>query len=247
MTYSPVEPGKELAAVLFDMDGTLLDSEKVWDVSLEMLAEHLGGRLSAEARASMIGSSMARSVAIIHADLGLPSGEDEDRRSAEFLTEATARLFDTRLVWRPGAAELLDAVRAAGIPIALVTSTERRLTDIAMAWMGRERFDVSVCGDEVTRPKPAPDPYLQAASMLGVEADRCVVVEDSILGATAGQAAGCAVLAVPCDVDIPPDEGRTVLPTLTGLGVADLAALLPGRTRQSVSGSGSGGAGGRSG
>jgi HAD superfamily hydrolase (TIGR01509 family) len=212
------------AAVLFDMDGTLLDSEKVWDVALADLAAWLGGELSDTARRRMVGSSLARSVAILHSDLGI---EADPESSGAYLTERTAELFAGDLVWKPGARQLLHAVHDAGVPAALVTSTHRRLTEIALDTIGREFFTVTVCGDEVRRPKPHPDPYLRAAELLAVDAAHCVAIEDSPLGITAAEAAGCAVLAVPSEVTIEPAKTRTIRTSLSGMTVADLAAMVP--------------------
>jgi HAD superfamily hydrolase (TIGR01509 family) len=217
------KPGSRLAAVLFDMDGTLLDSEKIWDVALDDLATWLGGELSDTARRRMVGSSLARSVAILHADLGI---EADPESSGAYLTERTAELFRTNLVWKPGARELLIAVQDARIPAALVTSTHRRLTEIALDTMGREFFAAVVCGDEVRRPKPNPDPYLRASELLGVDPARCVAIEDSPLGIAAAEAAGCAVLAVPSEVEIAAAPTRTIRRSLAGMSLAELAALV---------------------
>jgi HAD superfamily hydrolase (TIGR01509 family) len=217
------ETGPRLAAVLFDMDGTLLDSEKIWDVALDELAAWLGGELSISARQRMVGSSMARSVAILHADLGI---EADPESSAAYLTECTAELYRTDLVWKPGARELLTAVHKAAVPAALVTSTHRYLTEIALDTIGRDLFAATICGDEVRRPKPHPDPYQRAAALLSVDPARCVAIEDSPLGIASAEAAGCAVLAVPSEVPIDPAPSRTIRPTLAGLSVANLAALL---------------------
>lgn len=209
--------------VLFDMDGTLLDSEKIWDVALDDLASWLGGALSMTARQRMVGSSLARSVAILHSDLGI---EADPESSGAYLTERTAELFRTDIVWKPGARELLDAVSAAGVPAALVTSTHRRLTEIALDTIGRHYFGAVVCGDEVRRPKPHPDPYLRAAELLGVPPHRCVAIEDSPLGITAAEAAGCVVLAIPSEVEIAVAPTHTIRTSLVGLSVADLDALV---------------------
>ena len=211
------------AAVLFDMDGTLLDSEKVWDVALDDLALYLGGELSAAARRRMVGSSLARSITILHDDLGIDADPES---SGGFLTERTAELFRTDLVWRPGAEELLESVNEAGVPAALVTSTHRRLTEIALDMMGRAHFKATVCGDEVAHPKPAPDAYLVAARLLGADPRQSVAIEDSPLGVASAEAAGCVVLAVPSEVPIEAAPTRTVRASLTGLTVDDLAALL---------------------
>jgi HAD superfamily hydrolase (TIGR01509 family) len=220
--------GMQLAAVLFDMDGTLLDSEKIWDVALDDLAQWLGGELSDSARRRMVGSSLARSIAIMHNDLGIDADPES---SGAYLTERAAELFGTALVWKPGARQLLLAVGEAGIPAALVTSTHRRLTEIALDTMGREHFAATVCGDEVEHPKPAPDPYEQAARLLGVNPTCCVAIEDSPLGIASAEAAGCAVLAVPSEVPLESVPGRTVVSSLESITVADLTALVASEQR----------------
>jgi HAD superfamily hydrolase (TIGR01509 family) len=135
--------------------------------------------------------------------------------------------------WRPGARELVTAVREAGLATALVTTTPRRLAEIVLASiradLGRDPFDVTVCGDEVPARKPDPAPYRQAMSALGVEPGQCVVVEDSRAGIDAGLAAGIAVLGVPADQIVSPAPGLTLLDTLAGLDAARLAALHAGR------------------
>lgn len=210
-------------AVLFDMDGTLLDSEKVWDLALTDLAMWLGGELSERARQRMVGSSLARSIAILHADLDIDADPES---SGAYLTERTAELFRTDLTWKPGARELLEAVRAAGVPAALVTSTHRRLTEIALDVIGRDYFATSICGDEVGHPKPDAEPYLTAAMRLGVRPRHSVVIEDSPLGIAAAEAAGCVVVAVPSEVTIEPAPTRTVIDSLLSVTLEQLDALV---------------------
>jgi HAD superfamily hydrolase (TIGR01509 family) len=210
------------AAVLWDMDGTLVDSEKVWSVSLAETARRLGGELSAAARDAMIGSNMARTLVLMFDDLGLDPDPARMTEAGQWLTARTGELFAAGLEWRPGALDALRMVRAAGWSTALVTNTERALTEMALESIGREHFTVTVCGDEVPHGKPAPDPYLRAAELLDVAAEDCLAVEDSPTGATAAERAGAAVLVVPCDVPVPAGPRRVHRGSLVGLTAEDI-------------------------
>jgi HAD superfamily hydrolase (TIGR01509 family) len=216
--------GTELAGVLFDMDGTLVDSEKVWSVGLEELAARHGGTLSADARRAMVGTSMAESMRILHDDIGRP--ELDVVASVRWLEERIKELFAVGLTWRPGARELLAEVRAAGLPTALVTATRRHLVDVALLTIGADRFDAVVAGDEVDQTKPHPMPYLTAAAMIGVTAPECVAIEDSPNGVASALAAGFAVLAVPCEVALADAEGVTVVASLADVDLSYLGKLV---------------------
>ncbi|RGC69453.1 Sugar phosphatase YfbT [Micromonospora sp. MW-13] len=206
------------------MDGTLVDSEKLWDVALRELAAEYGGTLSVAARLAMIGTSMADSMRILHEDLGQP--HRDPLVSGAWIDVRILELFRTGLRWRPGALALLGAVRAAGVPTALVTSSVRPLVEVALDTLGRDSFDAVVCGDEVDAAKPHPEPYLTAARLLGVPIARCVAIEDSPTGVASALAAGAAVLAVPAEVSIAPVDGVHQLESLTGVDLELLAALL---------------------
>jgi HAD superfamily hydrolase (TIGR01509 family) len=210
--------------VLFDMDGTLVDSEKVWDIALNELAERAGGKLSLEARHAMIGSNMGRSMQILRDDLGQP--DRPEAPDVQWLTDRVFELFAEGLIWRPGALELLRAVRAAGLPTALVTSTGRRLVEVALRTIGAENFDAVVVGDEVKAPKPDPEPYVTAARLLGVPISECVAIEDSPTGVASALASGAAVLAVPAELKLPPTDGVHLRESLVGVDPAYLATLL---------------------
>lgn len=212
----------ELAAVLWDMDGTLLDSELLWDVSLAELARQLGGVLSPQAREAMVGTNMALSMDILYTDLGLSNRDIES--DAAWLDTRTGELFADGLLWRPGARELLHAVRDAGLSTALVTATNRPLVTEALRSMGPENFDVVICGGQ-TIAKPDAAPYLEALSQLGLNPVDALVIEDSPTGMAAGLAAGCPVLAVPSAAVLTEQPGVVLRNTLAGLTVEDLRAI----------------------
>jgi HAD superfamily hydrolase (TIGR01509 family) len=215
---------RSLAGVLFDMDGTLVDSEKLWDVGLASLAQEYGGVLSAQARARMVGSSMIDSMTILHDDIGQPWRDPGT--SVEALEERVKDLFGTDLVWRPGAVDLLAALKAAGVPMALVTATRRHLTEVALRTIGPANFGVVVCGDDVDETKPHPMPYLTAAAALGVDVRRCVAIEDSPNGITSALAAGAVVVAVPSEVDLSHLRGVTHVDSLTEVDLGFLDRLV---------------------
>ena len=216
-----------IEAVLWDMDGTLLDSEKLWDIPLTEFVAGLGGELSVATREAMVGSNVPTTMRLLYAEVGLEPTERELADGAAWIDARMAGIFAGELVWRPGAPEALRTVRDSGVPTALVTSTERGLTDLALKTIGREFFDVTVCGDEVDGlNKPHPEPYLRAAKLLGVDPARCVAIEDSPTGVASAVAAGCTVLVVPCEVAVEPGERRVFRTALTGLDPAELAALL---------------------
>ena len=214
-----------MKAVLWDMDGTLVDSEKVWDVSLAALYEKLGGVMTPAVRSAMVGSVAENTMLMAYTDLGLDLDQDAMAESSRWLNEYTADLFDGGLPWCDGAKELLDALAAERTPMALVTNTERALTERALNGIGREYFSATVCGDEVRNGKPAPDPYLRAAELLGLDPQDCLAVEDSVTGTTAAERAGCPVLVVPNDVEVPRGGRRSHLSSLAGVDTTALRRI----------------------
>jgi HAD superfamily hydrolase (TIGR01509 family) len=215
------------AAVLWDMDGTLIDSERLWDVSLQDTARDLGGALSAQSRDALVGADIDASVLALLADVGLAATPERVAWTYERLVSRTIAVFaEGAADWRPGARAALRAVRAAGVPTALVTNSLRRITEVALDGIGREFFDVTVCGDEVPAGKPAPDPYLRAAELLDVPIAECVAVEDSPNGALSAERAGAAVLVVPSEVPVPGGPRRVHRAGLVGLSTAELAAAV---------------------
>ena len=138
-----------MKAVLFDMDGTLVDSEKLWDISLAALYRELGGELSREVRAALVGGSAEDTIRTVYTDLGLALDPASMAESDRWLHDYTGELFEGGLPWCDGAKELLEALASEGTPMALVTNTKRALTDRALNSIGRQYFSATVCGDEV--------------------------------------------------------------------------------------------------
>jgi HAD superfamily hydrolase (TIGR01509 family) len=220
-------PATGLGAVLFDMDGLLLDSEPLWyPVEAEAFARLGGnGEWTFEDSRRLVGNDLAVSAGMLRDAAGAP--EHSVEQVVTWFVEGMAARLAGGLPWKPGARELLAEVRAAGLPTALVTMSYRRLLDLVLAGVPDGSFVASVAGDEVTRGKPDPEPYLRACDLLGVEPRRAVVLEDSPTGARSGHAAGCVVVQVPDLVAVPPDAAWHRAGSLTDLDLAGLRALVP--------------------
>jgi HAD superfamily hydrolase (TIGR01509 family) len=221
MTES-IAAGSLPAAVLFDMDGLLLDSEEVWFAAeTEMMAEY-GAPWGAADHAALVGSAMAVSSAYIAARAGESVTAEEI--ATELQNRMAVRLKEPQVLL-PGAARLIAEVDAAGIPRALVSSTVRSLIDAALAGIAPITFNVIVAGDDVTYNKPHPEPYLAAAALLGVDPADCVALEDSPSGSASASAAGCWVVAVPSVASVEAINRRIVVDSLEDVTLADLRAL----------------------
>jgi HAD superfamily hydrolase (TIGR01509 family) len=205
------------AAVLFDMDGLLIDSEPLWTVAEVELAATLGAAWSTELKASIIGTRLDVAVPAILDWYGAPAGPDAVAGAMAFLLRRMVELFATTLPMMPGALDLVDAVRRLGVPTGLVSSSYRVLVDAALGSIGAGRFDVTLAGDEVVRAKPSPEPYLRACELLGVAAKQVVVLEDAPSGVAAGEAAGATVVAVPSIAPIEATPWRPVVSSLTAV------------------------------
>lgn len=210
-------------AVLWDLDGTLVDTEPLWREEEAALVARHGGTWTLEDGIALVGTALpdyAR--ALQGAGVALPADEIIRWMSERIIARQAASAR-----WQPGARELVDALRAAGVPQALVTSSYRNLTGPVLRDSG-DAFAVVVPGDEVDRPKPDPQPYLLAASRLHVDPAVCVVVEDSRAGVTAALASGAHVLAVASEVRLPDDPRLSHAGSLGTVTVADLARIATG-------------------
>jgi HAD superfamily hydrolase (TIGR01509 family) len=201
-------------AVLFDMDGLLVDTEPLWlEVETAVMAR-LGAGWTVADQMQLLGGSLDRTVRYLLAKAARPASPEA---VAGWLMSGIAERARSRGVpVRPGARELLAAVAEAGLPRALVTSSERSFMEVVLASTGM-RFDALVCADDVSATKPDPEPYLLAAKLLGADPARCFALEDSPNGVASAEAAGCQVIAVPSLAQIPPAPGRLVVPSLLDL------------------------------
>ena len=200
------------------MDGTLVDTEPYWMAAETTLVESYGGTWTHEDGLTLVGSAMVQSAAVLQAR-GVRLSAIE---ISAWLTERVLERLHAGLTWRPGAEELLRGVRAEGIRTALVTSSPRMLADTVIAAIGFEAFDAVVCGEDVIRNKPFPDPYLLAAERLGVTASDCIAIEDSTPGLASAVAAGVTTIGVPMHSELFSDQGYLIWPTLSATSVSQL-------------------------
>ena len=189
-------------AVVFDLDGLLLDSEQVWDEAREQLAEERGGRWHDQAQKDMMGMSSTEWSRYMHERIGLPEPPEEINRE---VVERLAAIYREHLPAIPGAKEAVERL-AARWPLGLASSSNRELIDLALELLGvKQLFAATVSSEEVARGKPAPDVYLEVARRLGVDPTHAAAVEDSNNGILAAKAAGMRVLAIP-NRHFPPGE-----------------------------------------
>jgi len=201
-----------IEAVVFDLDGVLVDSEQVWDEVREALVRERGGRWHARAQADMMGMSSVEWSRYLHEELGLAEAPEAIN------DEVVRRMLDRyreKLPLIDGAVAAVERL-AARCPLALASSSNRPLIDAVLASAGLAgSFRATVSSEEVPHGKPAPDVFLEAARRLGVAADRCAAIEDSANGLRAAHAAGMRVIALP---------NRHYPPTADALALADAVA-----------------------
>ena len=210
-------------AVAWDFDGTLMNTEVVWQRIERGLAAELGGTLPHDYHDLVVGGTVDHTARYIKEAVG--SDADLAWIAAELWDRAKRTLASGPLPWMPGAAELLTAFADAGVPQALVSSGHRSYLEVTLRRLPPHTFAAVVAGDEVTHGKPHPESYLAAAAALGVAPQRCLVIEDSGTGSRAALAAGCVVVVAHAAGAVPDDPRLVRLEALAALGVADLASL----------------------
>ncbi|MDT3331521.1 MULTISPECIES: HAD family hydrolase [Microbacterium] len=218
------------AAVLWDMDGTLVDTEPYWMAAETPLVERFGGTWTHDDGLGMVGLGLEDAARILQ---GAGVRMEVDEIVAHLTEEVMRQLREEGVPFRPGARELLRDLRDAGIPTALVTMSMSRMARVITDLIDFDAFDVVIGGDDVARPKPHPDPYLQACEALGVDPADTVAFEDSITGTRSAIAAGTATVGIPHMVPLDEVGAHVLWPTLEGRTVADVADLLA-QVRQGV-------------
>jgi HAD superfamily hydrolase (TIGR01509 family) len=225
--------GGALQAVLFDMDGLLIDSEPLWFEAERAVMARLGGHWEPADQRQLLGGSLPHTVSYLLAKAEATPGQagrpahplpPPPQVARWLLAEMTGLMAGQGLPIRDGGAELVAEVARAGIPAALVTSSHRHIMQAALRATGL-RFAVTVCAQDVRRTKPHPEPYLRAAALVGARPGGCAVLEDSPNGVAAAQSAGCAVVAVPSlPVPVPPNVVTAA--SLRDVSVAMLRAVV---------------------
>ncbi|HEV2873736.1 MAG TPA: HAD family phosphatase [Thermoleophilaceae bacterium] len=216
--------GDRIAAVVFDNDGLLLDTEEAWTRAEETLFARRGSSFTIEHKRDLIGSSPATSAAKLELMLDMPG------RGAALVEELHDLVMEEALAGvppRPGALELLDAVRTAGVPVGVASNSAREFVErvLSVAGLLDGHFDVVVSANDVENPKPAPDLYLAACAALGAEPERSAALEDSATGVAAARAAGMYVVAVPYFPELPIDGASLTVESLADPRVAGALGL----------------------
>lgn len=215
----------ELAAVLIDMDGTLVDTEPYWMAAEWALVDAHGGAWSDQHQENLVGNALIASAEYIreHGGVDLPP-----EQIVEVLLDHVVRQATEKMPWRPGARELLAELNAANVPTALVTMSYTRLAQTMVELLPGGTFTAVVTGDQVADGKPHPEAYLTAAARLGVDPSACVAIEDSPTGLASAEAAGCVVVAVPHHVPVDPAPRRRFVDSLNDLNVEVLRTMVRG-------------------
>jgi HAD superfamily hydrolase (TIGR01509 family) len=218
----PHMPAQLPAAVLWDMDGTLVDTEPYWIAEERSLVEQHGGAWTDEHAHQLVGNDLLVSAEYIlaHSPIELTPVEIVH----ELLAGVVARVAE-HVPWRPGARELLASCVAQGVPCALVTMSWESLATAVVRNLPKGSFAAVITGDVVSHGKPHPEPYLAAARLLGVDLGACVAIEDSPPGVASAVAAGVPTIAVPHHVKVPEIVGAVQILTLASLEPQDLLRL----------------------
>jgi HAD superfamily hydrolase (TIGR01509 family) len=210
-------------AVLFDMDGTIIDSEPYWMASEQALAAEHNGTWTSNDGLDIIGMDLDESSKVFKDRANIPLEPEEIKNR---LTNDVQSKLAKVVPWRPGAQELLLELRRRNVKTALVTMALHRMAQQVVDAIPFDAFDVIVAGDDVTRGKPHPEAYEKAAALLGFHPSKCFAFEDSVTGLTSAEAAGTYAIGIPNIIEIPQKPGRVIWPTLEGVTFKQLRKLI---------------------
>lgn len=203
------------------MDGTLVDTEPYWLAAERRLISEWGGEWTEEDGLQLVGSGLENSARVFQSrGVGLTVDE-----IIQTLTDQVMEQISVEVPWRPGARELLQELHEAGVPLALVTMSIRRMAEVVIDAIGFDAFSVVVTGDEVENSKPHPEPYLRAAMLLQVDPTDAVAIEDSAPGLASAVASGAVSIGVAAHVPLAPSPSYELWTTLEGRGLDDLTAV----------------------
>ncbi|MCK7674517.1 HAD family hydrolase [Corynebacterium pygosceleis] len=236
----PDTPAVFPSAVIWDMDGTLTDTEPLWAIATYEMSERMGRRLTVEKHAETMGGTFDNTFRVCAEHAGVTPDDAARDRYRRVLFDRVSELFAERLTLNPGVRELLDALLERGTSMYVATNTPREIADLAIGAVGRSYFVDTVCGDEVPCGKPAPDIYREVARRAGLAPADCLVFEDSPTGMAAARDAGCRVVGLPGDPAADRPTGVRSLgeltdrPELTGSDFRGIGVDTVGRLFMSV-------------
>lgn len=210
------------AALLVDMDGTLVDTEPYWMEAERALVAKYGGTWSETDAHSIVGFDLLQAADALRVRGGVTMSRED---AVYWMLNRVIERCSVKLPWRPGARELLLDCKERGVPVVLVTMSWRILANAVLNVAPQGTFTDSVTGDEVSRGKPDPEPYLTACNLVDVAPDDCIAIEDSPTGVLSAWRAGCQTICVPHLVQFDPPDGVKKINTLAGRKLPDLEAL----------------------
>jgi HAD superfamily hydrolase (TIGR01509 family) len=213
-----------MSAIFFDMDGTLVDSEPLWLAAEIEVMKDVGIIWTAEDQLACLGGPRDKTERIMQEKSGFikPDGYFGDA-----LDDLMVNKLTTELKLIPGALDLISECKSNGLKCALVTASGSRLMNVVLKHFPLNTFDIVVSGDDVSKSKPDPEPYLMAASKLSVDIEKSVVLEDSVTGVTSGLASGAQVIGIPHLVNLPKHENLRVVAELKEINYQNLIAWYP--------------------
>lgn len=212
-----------ILAVLWDMDGTLIDSETYWMAAERKLSEGYGGSWSSDLGKKLVGLNLFDAARLLRAEFSIANLSDQE--IIDLMTDSVVAKLAEEIPWRPGVLSLMQELQRNGVRSAIVTGSMSRMARFVASSIPAGQFEVVIAGDDVEAGKPHPEPYLRALNALGLAANECIAIEDSPTGMSSAQAAGLRVLGVTNLVPLKESGSSRIVTTLENLTLRDLEAL----------------------